>query len=411
MRIGLITAFDIDDLHSFSGSGYFMAAALRQHAGEIEVIRVRPPAWRQKVDWLLERLVRRLPLRLPWQPPVAFGSSGAHRQALAAIASGRFDVLIAFLSSAEAASLPPGSRPPLVFMSDATYDLVRGYYDFATGLPAPADAWYERTEAGAIANADLCIYPTPWAAASAISHYGKPAAATAIVPYGANLLEIPNPAEVLARRAAPLSSRPRVLLMAKGDFRRKAANILGILDSAIAQGVDLQLTVCGFRERPAISHPNLEFIPYLDKKNPEDRRRMHELYLNADFFLLPTRADTFGIVFCEAMAYGLPVITTRTGGVPAVVNDGVTGLVLDVDAPPDQFAAAIVGLVADQDRRRTMAAAGRADYDRRLNWDAFGRSVASHLERLVAEAKEKSRLAVSRGEARNLNSTERNGKQ
>jgi glycosyltransferase involved in cell wall biosynthesis len=389
MRIGLITAFDIDDLHSFSGSGYFMASALRRHAGEIEVIRVRRPAWQQKVDWLLERLVRRLPLRLPWRPPVAFGSAAARHQARTAIAAGQFDVLIAFLSSAEAASLPPGNRPPLVFMSDATYDLVRGYYDFASDLPAAADAWYERTEAGAIANADLCIYPTSWAAASAISHYGKPAAATAIVPYGANLLEIPAAAEVLDRRSGPLSRQPRVLLMAKGDFRRKADNILGILDSAIAQGVDLQLTVCGFRDRPDISHPNLEFIPYLDKKKPEDRRRMHELYWNADFFLLPTRADTFGIVFCEAMAYGLPVITTRTGGVPNVVNDGVTGLILDVDAPPEQFAAAIAGLVADQDRRRAMATAGRADYDLRLNWDAFGKSIAGHLERLVAEAKGK----------------------
>jgi glycosyltransferase involved in cell wall biosynthesis len=383
MRIGLITAFDIDDLHSFSGSGYFMAAALRRHAGEIEVLQVRQPAWRQKADWLLERLMRRLPLRLPPRTPVAFGSAAARRHAQAAIASGRFDVLIAFLSSAEAAILPPGTRPPLVFMSDATYDLVRGYYDFATDLPASVDADCEQIEAGAIANADLCVYPTAWAAASAISHYGKPAAATAVVPYGANLLEVPAAAEILERRAAPLPRQPRVLLMAKGDFRRKAANILGILDSAAALGVELRLTVCGFRDRPDLSHPGLEFIPYLDKKKPEDRRRMHELYRDADFFLLPTRADTFGIVFCEAMAYGLPIITTRTGGVPNVVADGVTGLILDVDAPPEQFAAAIAGLVADDGRRRAMAAAGRADYDRRLNWDAFGQAMASHLERLV----------------------------
>jgi glycosyltransferase involved in cell wall biosynthesis len=383
MKIGLITAFDIDDLHSFSGSGYFMADALRRHAGEIEVIRVGRPVWREKSDWLLERLARRLPFRLPWRPPVAFGSGTARRQAQAAMASGRFDVLIAFLSSAEAACLPPGRRPPLIFMSDATFDLVRGYYDFATGLPPAADAWYERAEAGAIANAELCVYPTAWAAASAISHYGKPAEATAVVPYGANLLEIPATAEILERRNTALPRQPRVLLMAKGDFRRKAANIIGVLDSAAALGLDLRLTVCGFRDRPDISHPGLEFIPYLDKKKPEDRRRMHELYLESDFFLLPTRADTFGIVFCEAMAYGLPIITTRTGGVPNVVTDGETGLILDVDAPPERFAAAIAGLVADAGRRRAMAMAGRADYDRRLNWDAFGKTMAGHLQRLV----------------------------
>lgn len=388
MRIGLITAFDIENMHAFSGTAYFMAAALRRHAGEVEVIPVRESAWGERLDWLLERLSQRLrlksPWRRPWRPPQPFGSAAGRRHAEAAIASGRFDVLIAFLASASAASLPPGHRPPMVFMSDATYDLMRGYYDFATGIPESVDACYERLEAGAIANADLCVYPTSWAADSAVAHYGKPAAATAVVPYGANLLEVPAAAEVLLRRSAPLSSRPRLLLMAKGDFRRKATNILGILDSASALGVDLQLTVCGFRDPPSISHPSLEFIPYLDKKKPEDRRRMHELYLAADFFLLPTRADCAPIVFCEAMAYGLPIITTRTGGVPNVVADGVTGLVLDLEAPPEQFAAAIAGLVADPSRRAAMAAAGRAEYDRQRNWDAFGMSMAEHLRRLAA---------------------------
>jgi len=74
--------------------------------------------------------------------------------------------------------------------------------------------------------------------------------------------------------------------------------------------------------------------------------------------LLPSRSEGFGRANLEAMAAGKPVVSTRVGGIPEVVSDGETGLLV----PPGDRAAlagAIIRLGEDQDLRRQMGAAGR----------------------------------------------------
>ncbi len=70
-------------------------------------------------------------------------------------------------------------------------------------------------------------------------------------------------------------------------------------------------------------------------------------------------SEGLGMVFLEAMASGTPVVSTRHGGIPEVVEDGMTGLLVD-ERQPEQLAQALGTLLADSGRRTTMGAAGRA---------------------------------------------------
>jgi glycogen(starch) synthase len=91
-----------------------------------------------------------------------------------------------------------------------------------------------------------------------------------------------------------------------------------------------------------------------------------------DVFGLPSRVDSFGIVYLEAWAHGVPVIGCHAGGVPDVIDDGEDGLLVGFG---DQagLASAIDVLLADPDRRRAMGACGRAKVEARYTWDQIYR--------------------------------------
>lgn len=89
----------------------------------------------------------------------------------------------------------------------------------------------------------------------------------------------------------------------------------------------------------------------------------------ADLLVLPSEWEAFGIVLAEAMACGTPVVATRVGGAPDVVQDGVTGKLVeygDVRA----LAGAMDALLADPSMRRRMGAAGQARAFAEYSWDA-----------------------------------------
>jgi glycosyltransferase involved in cell wall biosynthesis len=62
---------------------------------------------------------------------------------------------------------------------------------------------------------------------------------------------------------------------------------------------------------------------------------MTDLYRQASVFVMPSLEEAFGVVFLEAMASGVPVIGTRVGGIPELINDGENGLLVNPDDPQD----------------------------------------------------------------------------
>ncbi len=86
---------------------------------------------------------------------------------------------------------------------------------------------------------------------------------------------------------------------------------------------------------------------------------LEEVLGGSDLFLLPSEAESFGMAALEAMASEVPVIATKAGGIPEVVDDGVTGYLLPVGAVDDMAERAIEILSNDEIAHR-MGAAGRA---------------------------------------------------
>lgn len=110
----------------------------------------------------------------------------------------------------------------------------------------------------------------------------------------------------------------------------------------------------------------------------------HALLAAGEMLLLPSRTDSFGIVFLEAWAHGKPVIGADAGGIPGVVDDGLNGLLVpfgDVNA----LAEAIERLLAEPQLRQTLGEHGRQKAATKYNWEQVGERVHQIYRELLAE--------------------------
>ena len=102
----------------------------------------------------------------------------------------------------------------------------------------------------------------------------------------------------------------------------------------------------------------------------------------ADVFVAPSLYESFGLILPEAMRWGTPVIGTRVGGIPEIVTDGETGLLVEAQQP-GELAAAIVRLLADRDLRERLGAAGRKHVETHFTIERMARAMAELYTSLI----------------------------
>ncbi len=106
------------------------------------------------------------------------------------------------------------------------------------------------------------------------------------------------------------------------------------------------------------------------------RRDVGRLLTASDIFVLPSRHEAFGIVLLEAMSAGVPIVATRTGGIPEIVLEGKTGILAE-PADPSGLARALLELADDPGKRQALGRAGRERWAQSFTLD---RSVDATLE-------------------------------
>ena len=112
----------------------------------------------------------------------------------------------------------------------------------------------------------------------------------------------------------------------------------------------------------------VKFIGPLFGKDKED------IYRNSDIFVFPSKCEPFGLVLLEAMAYGLPIVSTKGGSIPYVVKDGENAFLAEVDDIND-IADKIELLINNKNLRKKFGSTGRKLFDEKFHWEHFEKTL------------------------------------
>ena len=378
LKIAFLTATDARDKRSRSGTLYYMAKALQEYCGDVYYLGPLNSRMEEVTRFLNNLSLRIFKKSYAYEHSVLLSFSYA-RIIKEKLKKESFDVIFAPVASTELAFL--SKEIPIIYTADATFSLITNYYhDYFSDQLRISSEEGNYIEQSAINKADLLLYPSDWAANSAMDYYGANESKVKIIPYGANIDKVPS-LEIISNKKK--SDKCKLLFLGV-DWERKGGEIaFETLQELDKLGLPSELTVCGCIPPADFKHDNMKVIPFLDKNNPEQNKELEMLFLKSDFLLLPSRTEAYGVVFCEANAYGLPAITTETGGIPSVINPGKNGFMLTMDARGIDYANIIMEIYLDDEKYYQLVRSSRETYDERLNWDNWGKTVSKYINKLI----------------------------
>jgi glycosyltransferase involved in cell wall biosynthesis len=216
-------------------------------------------------------------------------------------------------------------RLPSVISLDATpvqYDALGAAYDHIPSGSARLEAVKKRLNVRAFTSARHLVTWSEWTKESLVSDYGVSPAKVTVIPPGIDTALWNFPARSQA------VGKPMRLLFVGADFLRKGGDTLleafGRMPAGSAT-LDIVTKTEGVGERVRGVTVHRGLLP-----NSDPLRR---LYAEADAFVFPTRGDCLPLAVMEALASGLPVVTTRVAALPEAVEHGQTGLLVPLNDP------------------------------------------------------------------------------
>ena len=271
---------------------------------------------------------------------------------------------------------------PIVYWSDATFDNMLNYYpDGFSNLCKLTIKEAHCIERRSIKKSSLAIYTSEWAAKSAIDFYNMDPDKVKIIPRGANLLYRMNETEIRTNILKKDLTKYRLLFVAANWERKGGDLVVKVAKSLVDRGIDVIVHIVGEFPKEKYEHVKwLHYEGFLKKDCDEDQRRLVELYKKCHLFIMLSKYENFGIVFCEASAFGLPSVAFDTGGVAEAVRDGHNGKLFTVDSNENDIASYIIDLLSNREKYNALSLSSYLEFKTRLNWRSSCEKLIHYLE-------------------------------
>jgi glycosyltransferase involved in cell wall biosynthesis len=244
--------------------------------------------------------------------------------------------------------------------------------DFPTWEPEAQDLNSVRrelfTEDVMLAKSDLFVCPSERVRDDLVLHRGIEGSRAAVVPYGVDPRWL---------ALSPVPRHGRILFVGTADLRKGIHYLATAARELAYRRSGLEFRVAGNVSSNVARQSVCAHLKFLGRIG---RDRIQEEFQAADVFVLPSLAEGSAEVTYEALAAGLPVITTKSAG--SVVRDGIEGRIVP-ERDPKALASAIQELVEDRALRDRMALAAR-ERAKEFTWERYGERLIAQLRSIPA---------------------------
>jgi len=169
------------------------------------------------------------------------------------------------------------------------------------------------------------------------------------------------------RRKYALTGKRLILFVGTKSYNKGAIHLLEAVGRISKEMKDVTLVSIGLptgewkRKRSILSKTHLLDLGYVSEEEKKDA------FVACDLFAMPSRYDSFGIVYLEAWRCAKPVIGAKVGAIPEVIEEGEDGLLVEF-GDVDQLTSAIISLLSHPDLCQRMGEKGRRKVGERFNW-------------------------------------------
>jgi len=377
MKLAYTTTFDAQDITNWSGTPFYMSRAFQQQGEHIEYIgrlsRQLPPFFKLKQAWKKFACDQRESPRFNITAAQHYSKQVAERLKKLSV-----DAIIA-------PQINPicylDCKQPVVLWTDGLYASLLGFYPGFSNHSAESIKQGNIITQECLARCRFAIFSSDWAARTALEIYGAEKEKVKVVPFGANI-ECSHTLDDIRMMLKSRSREVVKLLFLGKHWHRKGGDIVFNVAKALHQaGQPVELHFVGCYPPKHIEIPSyIKCYGFISKRTPEGVETLSRLLRESHFLFVPSRAEAYGIVFCEANAFGLPCLTSYVGGISTVVKNNVNGMTFALDAAPEQYCNYIVDLMQNYSRYEELALSAFNEYKTRLNWDAAVNEVRRLIE-------------------------------
>ena len=278
---------------------------------------------------------------------------------------------------------------PVIIWTDAIFSGLLNYYETYMDLPAHNTKNGHKLEKRGLEKADFLIVPSKWAFDNAASDYGIDTEKISIIEFGSGVDHKYNEEDIFGIIKKKNFDNYKILFVGKKFYDKGCDLTFKALKELNEEGFPVEYKIAGLKEDEIpFESEFLKTYGYLRKSDFEESKQLEKLFKESHFFVMPSRAEAFGIAFIEANSFGLPVIGSKSGGMTTLIEEGKNGFTVNPDNAVEEIKRILKIYYKNREEYNKLSINSFIEYRDRLNWKTAG----DKFSKLINEMKIKKGL-------------------